>query len=468
MIVPNVRSFPPRPDHEGEPERQTGPATDLANAERLIDLHGNRFRYVGAWEAWLAWDGRRWERDEAGRIVEAAKDVGRRLLAEAITIAEEDERKRAVKWALQTQGATRIRAMIDLARTDPSIAVRPDDLDADRWALNTPSGIVDLRTGTLQPHDPARLHTKITAASYNHEATCATWLTFLERVLPDAEVREFVARAAGYALTGDISEHKFFVAYGTGANGKTTLLEAVSHALGDYAGQAEADLLLARKDAHPTGIADLRGQRLVIASESDQGRRLAEGTVKRLTGGDRIKARRMGQDFFEFSPSHKMWLLTNHRPDVRGSDAGMWRRIRLVPFEITIADEEQDKQLPAKLLAEADGILSWAVAGCLRWQRGGLTEPLAVSLATAAYRAEQDAVADFLGDRCELEGDASTSAADLYDAYSKWCADNGEQPVTQRSLGQALTERGLDRVKQGKANRWHWIGLRLQYMEANP
>jgi putative DNA primase/helicase len=441
--------------------------TDVGNAKRLVRQHGHRLRYVGCWSHWLVWDGKRWAVDTAGSIVEAAKQITRLLHHEAMALDGED-RSRAVKWALQSENVGRIRAMVDLARSDPAVAVDPDELDTDGMLLNVHNGIIDLRTGRLSPHDPARLITKIAGVSYDPDAVAPIFAQFLERILPDPDVREFLARAAGYALTGDISEHKLFVAWGTGANGKTTLLETLNAVMGDYAGQLEADLLLARNDGHPTGIADLRGQRLVVASESDQGRRLAEGVVKRLTGGDRIKARRMHQDFFEFSPMHKLWLLTNHRPDVRGTDQGIWRRLRLLPFEVTIDEADQDKRLPVKLLDEAEGILAWAVAACLRWQADGLTEPLAVQMATAAYRAEQDVLGEFLGDCCQVAEEQTASAADLFAAYSAWCSANGEEAASQKRLGTALTERGFERVKRGANRRWHWVGLGLIVDRVNP
>ena len=203
-------------------------------------------------------------------------------------------------------------------------------------------------------------------------------------------------KGIGYSITGAVSEQVLILAIGAGANGKTTLLEAVRTVLGDYASAAEPDLLLARGEAHPTGIARLQGARFVVATESDEGRRLAEGTVKRLTGGDRLTARYMHQNFFEFAPSHTLWLCTNHRPDVRGVDHAIWRRLRVAPFNVTIATEDQDPHLLERLTAESAGILAWAVRACLRWQAEGLGEPVAVKMATTAYRQDQDIIGEFL------------------------------------------------------------------------
>ncbi len=436
--------------------------TDVGNAQRLVDTYGTRFRWCADWGTWMAWNGRLWARDSGGAIVEAAKAITVTLLEEAVTVADSDERKKAVRWAMTSASSQRIDAMIKLARSAPGIPVAADDFDADPMILNVGNGRLDLRTGQLMGHDPAKLCTKIAGANYIPNAPAPVWEAFLHQVLPDDEVREFVARAAGYSLTGLVTEQKMLIPTGTGANGKSTLLEALLAVWGHYGRQADPGLLLARSDDHPTGVARLQGARFVISSESDEGAKLAEATVKRLTGGDKMIGRYMRQDFFEFTPSHKLWMQSNHKPKVTGTDHAIWRRLRLVPFDVTVADEDQDRQLPDKLRGEADGIMAWAVAGCLRWQTGGLTEPLAVTLATDAYRASQDTLGEFLAEACTFtDTTAHTSAKDLYSAYTQWCDDAGERPKSQRALGQHLSERGLDRVRLGHHNRWHWIGLAL-------
>ncbi|MEJ7765735.1 MAG: phage/plasmid primase, P4 family, partial [Acidimicrobiales bacterium] len=345
--------------------------------------------------------------------------------------------------------------------------------DAEPWLLNVRNGTLDLRSGRLRPHRAGDLLTKQAAASYHPEAEAPTWSTFLARVLPDLDVRTFVQRSLGYAATGIVAESLLWLAYGGGANGKTTLLGTVEAVLGDYAAPAAPDLLLAGRDQHPTALADLKGARLVLTSELDDGRRLAEATAKQLTGGDVIKARVMRGDFFSFAPTHHLWVQTNHRPGVRGTDTGIWRRLRLVPFEVTVPVSEQDPRLGEKLRTEAGGILAWLVQGCLDWQQHGLTEPLAVWHATADYRAEEDSIGTFLTDCCIEQEQATVSAADLYDAYRTWADANGERQLNQRRFGQQLTERNLERRKHGPQRRWSWFGLGLlgavqQQLEVNP
>lgn len=438
--------------------------TDAGNARRLVAYNRHRFRWLASTGRWLVWDGRRWAVDERGAIMQAAKDVVRKLLAEVSEMPGGDARKAKTRWAMQSESAARLEAMVRLARDEPGMPITADELDADPWILNVANGIVDLRTGELGPHQPERLCTRLTDVAYDPAAieTAATWMGFLEQVLPDPEVREFVARAAGYSLTGSVAEQILIICYGNGANGKTVLLETLRRVFGDYADQAESDLLLDRHEPHPAGVAKLRGRRYVIASETDDGRRLAEAVVKRLTGGDRITARVMYGDFFEFDPTHTLWMATNHRPDVRGVDHGLWRRLRVIPFEITIPEESQDRHLLDKLADEAPGILAWAVAGALRWQRDGLTTPTAVTFAVADYRASVDLVGEFLNDECILgDVEGPTPAGELYDAYARWAKAAGELPTTQTKFGQALTGRGFDRVKFGSKRRWHWLGVRL-------
>jgi putative DNA primase/helicase len=338
--------------------------------------------------------------------------------------------------------------------------VTPNGLDADPFLLNTPSGVVDLRTGALALHDPALLLTKMTGGAYRPEVAGLEFGRFLRRVQPDEAMRAFLARLLGHALQGRVTEHVLPIFHGHGGNGKSTLVNAVMAALGDYAAPADPDLLTARTfDAHPTSVADLCGLRLAVLHESDAGRRLAEGTVKRLTGGDRLKARRMREDFWSFTPSHTFVALTNHKPIVISQDEGTWRRLRLVPWDVVIPPQERDEGLADRLTLELDAVLAWLVAGYLDWHANGLGEPQRVVEATAAYRAESDTVARFLDERC-LPGHGTAGSTELFKAWEKWCADQGEQAGTQKAFATTLENRGLDKYKDGSGRmRWRGLGL---------
>jgi putative DNA primase/helicase len=277
------------------------------------------------------------------------------------------------------------------------------------------------------------------------------------------ELIHFLQKAIGYSLTGNTQEQCFFILYGTGANGKSTLLDTLLALLGSYAKQAAPDVLLSKSiDRHPTELADLMGARLVTAIETGEGRRLAENLVKQMTGGDRIKARFMRQDFFEFSPTFKLFLATNHKPQIRGTDYAIWRRIRLIPFTVTIPEEERDPTLPEKLRVELPGILAWAVRGCLAWQHEGLKPPAEVAHATEAYRTEMDVLAAFLADCCVVHRNARVKASELYHIYTQWCEDNGEHVENQRSFGMRLSERGFERCKVKGLGWWRGIGIAVQ------
>jgi putative DNA primase/helicase len=371
--------------------------------------------------------------------------------------------KRDMRWCLISESAPRINAMLDLARSEDGIPAVPDELDRDPWLLNVQNGTLDLRTGRLREHRREDLLTKVCPTRYDARAGCPLWGRFLDAVFEgDEELVRFLQRLFGYCLTGEASEQILPIFWGSGANGKTTLINAVTGAIGpDYAGEAVPDLLLVPKgERHLTELAFLFGRRLVVCSEADQGGRLNEARVKRLTGSDKITARRMREDPWEFTPTHKLILLTNHRPTVKGNDHALWRRLRLVPFTVTFwdpddptthgrdlpADLRQDKRLGEKLSAEAPGILAWMVRGCLDWQRGGLTLPAKVQAATRQYRDAEDLLGQFLAECCVAgDKDFRCRSRDLYGAYVKWAEGNGEEALSGKAFGDAMTAKGFGR-----------------------
>jgi P4 family phage/plasmid primase-like protien len=436
--------------------------TDTGNAERLADRHGANLRYCYPWGKWLVYDGTRWHVDDRGAVVRLAKDTARSIFEEAKEAPSDMLAKQLGKWASSSLSESKLRAMISLAQSEPGIPVLPEELDASPDLLNVLNGTIDLRTGELTEHRREDLITKLAPVEYDPDATAPVWATTLQRLLPVPEVRAFFKKLCGYAFTGNVSEQLLPVLYGTGANGKSTVVNALLDVAGDYGMQAAPDLLVAKKGAHPTELADLFGMRLVASIEVEDGSRLAESLVKQLTGGDRVKARRMRQDFWEFEPTHKVLMACNHKPQVRGTDIAIWRRIKLVPFTETIPAAEQDKALPDKLRAEAAGILAWAVDGCLEWRREGLQAPEEVRQATGEYRAEMDVLGAFLQECCEIDIEYNETAKELYAAYKFWCEDNGERPETQRRFGSRLTERGgFERYRGGSDGGHRWRGVRL-------
>ncbi len=456
------------PEWEPEPEAASTQnkdlrdtiGTDLTNAERFVNLFGDQVRYVPAW-GWLVWDTKRWKRDDTEEVRRLAMEVLKDLYREAAETDDQKRRQALADWAKRSESRQRLEAMIALA--EPLCAAHPEDFDIDPWLLNVLNGTVDLRTGELREHRKEDLITKLAPVKFDPGSKAPTWLRFLDRIFARREnLICFVQKTLGYALTSDTREQCLFIMWGSGANGKSTLVNTVSAVLGEYALAMPTETLLAkRQDYIPNDIARLKGGRFVSAVESAEGRKLNEPLIKSFTGGDRIAARFLHREFFEFAPTFKIFIATNHKPVIRGTDHAVWRRIRLIPFTVTIPEAEQDKELPRRLLAEASGILNWLVEGCLAWQRDCLGMPDEVKTATENYRSEMDTLAAFLADCCILDEDARVNASDLYHAFKSWSLENGEDAISQRAFGMALTERGFTRVR-GTGGRIAWTGVGLR------
>jgi putative DNA primase/helicase len=453
--------------------------TDAANGRRLVLKHGQDIRWVDTWGKWMPWNGQRWVVDTACQVEALAKSVGRELFAEIARAIEQGADEKLVQEITRHGKATLMargwQNMMTAARSEIGIAVQPDRFDADPWLLNCANGTVDLRTGELRPHCREDYLTKLAPVEYlpASEAECPHWEAFIDDIFDgDQSLVGLLRRLLGYCLTGDVREQVLPILWGKGSNGKSTLLNVLLDVLGDYAMKAPPDLLMDRTgNAHPTERADLFGKRLVVANETEDGRRLAESLVKDLTGGDRIRARRMREDFWEFTPQHKILLATNHKPEVRGGDHAIWRRLALIPFTETFWDQEKgetgtenrqmDKSLPAKLKAEAPGILGWLVRGCLEWQRDGLNLPDKVRTATAEYRGQQDKIGLFIEQCCVVDSKAFVGATVLFKAYQDYTADSS---LTQTRFGTAMGERGYhsDRFSAGPLKgRMGWFGVGL-------
>lgn len=434
---------------------------DLGNADRLVDRYGELIRYCPVLGGWQAWDGQRWERDTQGSIQELAKATVRAMAVEAASIKDADEREKALRHAAASHSMTRIKAMIEAARSDPDVAIRASAFDTDPWAFNVTNGTVNLRTGGIAPHERRDYHRRLSPVAYDAGAKSPLWDAFLARIQPDPEMRAYLQRAVGYSMTGLTREQGIFLPLGEGANGKTTFIETLAFVYGTYFRKLPTSTLMAKKGEGgiPNDLAQLPGTRFVVANETSQGGRLDEAAVKDLTGGDTISARFMRGEWFTFKPTFKVWLYGNHKPVIRGTDNGIWRRIKPVPFGVTIPAEERDDALGERLRTELSGILRWCVEGCLAWQVKGLAEPSSVTGATAEYRDEMDALGQFFAECCETRSGSKTKGADLYTAYTNWAKANGEYALSNRVFGLELARRGVAKLKSGGAI-W-WTGVKL-------
>lgn len=414
--------------------------TDTGNGERFAQQWRGRVVFAPR-RGWLVYNGRRWVDDDGQRVEELAKKTARRIYIEAARCKDAEIAKRLADWAHRSESKSRIDAMICMARH--LLVVRPEDLDAEPWKLNVENGIIDLKTGTLLPHDPAALMTKLANVTYNPEAPAPTFENFLAVTFQDdLELIATVLRQCGMFLTGDVSEQYLFIYHGVGANGKSTLCDILMHIMGDYAGPAAPDLLTTSKNRqHPTELADLQGKRLVIASETESGQTLRLQLVKQLTGDRNIKARMMRENFYTFERTHKMVLMTNNKPRIRENTEATWRRIRLVPFNHVVVKPDRDPHLLEKLKAEAAGILNWLVRGCLEWQADGLGEVDAVTHATEAYRRDECILDEFITEKC-VTGNPEYKAlrGDLFKALTEWCEGAGERRPGRKELYEAVRQ----------------------------
>jgi len=398
---------------------------------RLLHVHG-----LG----WHRWDGARWTPDDGGfakrAVIETLRDEWTKAFGD----------KALAREVKACSNASAVRGILDIAAALKPFAATVEDLDADVYLLNVANGTLDLRTLELRPHDPADRITKVTTAAYRPDARSDLWTGFLERILPDADVRDYLQRFLGVALLGRVVEQVFTIALGTGANGKSVSYEALLHALGDYGHTGESDLFMAAKsnaNSASPAVAALRGKRFVVTSETEQGHKLATALMKSLTGGDPITARQLYRDPVTFIPSHTVLLVSNHLPMVAADDPAVWRRMRVVPFDVVIPAQEQDGRLGEKLQLEADAILTWAVEGYRQYEVQGLAAPEAVQAATAEYQKASDAIARFIEDRCLVGPHWTVPAGELYEAWVKWSIEDGADPVAKKQFGAEMDKRGF-------------------------
>jgi P4 family phage/plasmid primase-like protien len=429
--------------------------TDLGNSERFLARHGKDILFCYHSRKWHAWDGRRWKQDNEGRVERLAKSVARDLKREAKSLwqksmgddKKEKAAKEAHKWAMKSQAKERLAAIPAVARSE--VAVDVTDFDVEPWLVNFRNGTLDLRTGEMRAHAREDRITRLIDVAYDSNAAAPEFEKFLHTIMgEDTELIGFLRRAIGYSLSGDTSEQVLFMMHGDGSNGKSTLLEIVRAALSDYGRATDLDTFcegtLTNPGAPSEGIARLAGARFVSAAESGEDQRLNERLIKMATGEDKLSARYLHQNSFEFTPAFKLWFALNHLPDIRGQDHAIWRRVRAIPFKVTIPENKKDKKLKSRIICnELPGVLAWIVRGFFEWQRDGLSPPAKVLAYTQAYREKVDVIAPFIDAKLVEDANGRIAGDDCLYLYQEYCADNGEIALHPNTFKKRMAARGF-------------------------
>ena len=441
--------------------------TDHGNAERVHAYAGSNFRYVIESASWIVWNGSRWVPDADGGMTRLFVSAMQITGKQAFGIQDRSRSDALAKHALKSRDAAKVQAGLQMLRSILGVSVSLNDLEADPWMIGTEDGVIDLRTGRPIAPDRAKLITKKVGTRYDESAACPTWERFLHTVTAgDDELIGFLQSAAGYTLTGSNTEQCLFFLPGSGQNGKGVFSETIKRLFGDY-GQVAPEFMFVndRNQSATNHIARLAGCRLAIASELGEGTAFAESRIKSITGNDTITARFLHKEFFDFVPTHHFWISGNHKPTIQGSDHGIWRRMRLIPFTVRISEAKKDPHLIRKLADEMPGILNWALAGCLTWQREGLRTPRCVSQATEEYRSEEDIIGQFLGECIVEEPTGRVPISELYELFHRWSIKGGTKcPIRSKDFGKRLEERGFQRLASNGGR--YWTGLTLTELDA--
>lgn len=440
--------------------------TDMTNRDFFLKAFPNQILYCKEWDKFLIWDKTNWKIDNYGRVEELAvnfiRDMyrGIRFIKDKILAADFE------KHIIKSESLRRIQAMIGLCKMTEQIKIRSDNLDTNLYLFNAKNCSINLLDYKASDSKTDDFATKCSNVEYNPEATCPTWEKFLMQIFNnDYELIEYVQKAIGYSLSGDVSEQCLFIMWGSGANGKSTFLNTIQEILGDYSCSASTSSFMSKNNEQSNDIARLRGMRLVTTSEVEQGEALSESLIKQITGEDELTARFLYGEYFSFRPTFKIFMATNHKPRIKGSDNGIWRRIKLIPFTVTIPPEQRDKTLGAKLKSESSGILNWMLQGFLKWKKEGLKDPAVVREANDEYRDDMDSVGSFIRECLNVDATGKMRLAnkDLYEVYSKWCSENTENPLSQKGLATRLLEKGFNKRCLNSIRFWEGLSIKVEW-----
>jgi len=416
---------------------------DTGNAERFRDYLSDSVRYCYTNKSWMYYNGQKWIEDAKGQIKTLADEVIEKMKLEFAMCEDADVEKEFMKHLKSTRSSKGKSNMIK--ELEHLVPILVDDMDKHLEHINVKNGILNLKTGYLKSHDKSKYFSKISPIEFSENVDYPYWERFLSDIFErDFELIRYVQKAIGYSLTGLTTEQCVFFCLGNGRNGKSTFLDVISDIFGDYALNIQPETIMVKhgvSNGANSDIARLKGARFVTTVEPNDGVRLNEGLIKQLSGGDKVTARRLYGNEFEFKPEFKLWMSSNHKPIIRGTDLGIWRRIHLIPFNVKISEEEVDKNLKLKLTHEYMGILKWAVDGCLMWQREGLKLPQSIKQATTDYQHEMDIISAWIDECCELDASAFEKAGDLYNSYSRWAKDRNEYLMSSTKFGREMSKK---------------------------
>ncbi len=440
--------------------------TDVTNCDYFLKAYGDIIRYCITWNKFLFWNGTNWDIDTRGRVAERCKKFVHKMYRGMRYITDRQLEAAFEKHLIKSESFRRIQALEGLLKISEEIKVEDFELDRDNYLFNVEGWTLNLKNGRSKVPNAKDLITKKSRFIYEKDADCPVWKMFLMQIFnKDLQLIRFIQKAMGYALSGDVSEQCLFILWGTGANGKSTFLNVMLELFGDYALSTGIETFMKKNSEQSNDIARLKGMRLVTTSEIEQGRQISESLIKMVTGEDALTARFLYGEYFSFKPTFKIFMATNHKPKIRGADNGIWRRIKMIPFTVTIPPEQRDKNLTEKLIAENSGILNWLLKGYAMWKKEGLEEPPAVREANEEYRMDMDSVGTFVTDCLELDASLQWRLPTnmLYQTYIKWCNKNNERIMSQKWLGMRMSEKGFKRVITNGQRLWCGLAVKMQW-----
>ena len=444
--------------------------TDITNCDYFLNAYGDTIRYCKKWNKFLLWNGTCWEIDSEDMVSTMYRTFVHEMYRALRVINDLKLLTEFEKHLKRSENYKKILSVLGVMTMTESIRVKSDKMDLDNYLFNAEKLTLNLKTGECQTPDKNNLITKKSNFIYDKNAKCPIWDMFLMQIFNnDTDLIRFVQKAMGYSLSGDTSEQCLFILWGTGANGKSTFLNVLQHLFGDYASTTRTETFMKKTSEQSNDLARLKGARLVITSEAEQGKQLSESLIKQITGGDKLTARFLYGEFFDFVPTFKIFMATNHKPNIKGSDNGIWRRIKMIPFTVTIPPEKRDKHLTEKLIAENSGILNWLLEGYRLWEKEGLyNEPKAVAEATAEYRDDMDSIQTFINECLEVDASQKSRLENsvLYATYEKWCAKNNEHLMSHKWLSTQMQEKGFPKHLSNGSRFWPGLSVRSEWQKA--